>query len=335
MIDRDEKRLSDCSLLCAFAAVSVALIGCSEPTGVPGKYEIVTVVKVGGIPWFNRMEEGVRQAAQQLDVDTYLVGPAEADEAQQVRMVEDLISKGVDAICVVPNDSRSLEPVFAKAKAAGIRVITHESPLQENHDFNIEAINNADFAQYHVDKLVELIGPDAKYAIFVGSLTAPTHNIWADEVVEYAEQKYPNLKLVTERIPCSEEMDLAKQKTLDLIKAYPDLKGIIAFGSLGPPGAAQALKEKGLEGKIAVIGTVIPSQGAPYLQDGSLSHGTLWDPKPVGFALVYIAKTLLDGETVTDGMKVPDLGSIRLDGQNIELDCMLKITKDNANQLGF
>ncbi len=335
MIDRDQKRLSSRLILCVFAAAFIALIGCSQPTGQRGKYEIVTVVKVGGIPWFNRMEEGVRQAALQLDVDAYLVGPAQADEAQQVRLVEDLISKGVDAICIVPNDSRSLEPVFAKAKAAGIRVITHESPLQRNHDFNIEAINNIDFAHYHLDKLVEQVGPDAEYAIFVGSLTAPTHNMWADEVVKYAEQEYPNLKLVTERIPCSEEMSLAKQKTLELIKAYPDLKGIIAFGSLGPPGAARALKEKRLEGKIAVIGTVIPSQGAPYLQDGSLSHGVLWDPKPVGFALVYIAKTLLDGKPVADGMEVPNLGSIRLDGQNIELDCMLKITKDNAEQLGF
>ncbi|NIO45975.1 MAG: substrate-binding domain-containing protein, partial [Planctomycetales bacterium] len=92
---------------------------CSRP---PGEYEIATVVKVGGIPWFNRMEEGVHQAAKQLGVDAYLIGPTQADEAQQVRMVEDLISKGVDAICVVPNDSRSLEPVFAKAKAAGIKV---------------------------------------------------------------------------------------------------------------------------------------------------------------------------------------------------------------------
>lgn len=321
--------------LCALLACTVALHGCSRPTAKPGAYEIVTVVKIGGIPWFNRMEEGVQQAAQELGVDAYLIGPAQADEAQQVRMVEDLISKGVDAICVVPNDSRSLEPVFAKAKRAGIKVITHESPFQQNHDFNIEAINNVEFARYHVDKLVELAGPDAEYAIFVGSLTAPTHNLWADEATRYAQEEYPGLKLVTERIPCTEAMDLSKQKTSELLKAYPDLKGIVAFGSLGPPGAAQALKEKGLQGKIAVIGTVIPSLGAPYLQEGSLSHGTLWDPKPVGYAMTYIAKAMLDGQTVTNGMEIPNLGPIQLDGQNIELDSMLKITKDNANTLGF
>ena len=310
----------------------LVVAGCREPKG---NLEIATVVKVGGIPWFNRMEEGVRQAAEELAVDAYLVGPTRADEAQQVRMVEDLISKGVDAICVVPNDSRSLEPVFAKAQAAGIRIITHESPQQRNHDFNIEAINNVEFARYQVDKLVELVGAEAEYAIFVGSLTAPTHNVWADEAEKHARQTHPQLKLVTQRIPCAEEIDLAKQKTLELIRAYPRLKGIIAFGSLGPPGAAQAIQEKGLQGKIAVVGTVIPSQAARYLQQGSLQHGALWDPKPVGFAMVYVAKALLDGQTIVDGMVVPGLGPVHVQGKNIELNGMLKITKDNADKLGF
>ena len=320
------------SLTCLLAATILLGFGCAKPKG---KHEIVTIVKVAGIPWFNRMEEGVRQAAQELGVDAYLIGPTEADEAQQVRMAEDAIGKGVDAICVVPNDSKSLEPVFAKAKAAGIKVLTHESPSQKNHDYNVEAINNVTFGQYHIDKLVEYAGEEAEYALFVGSLTAPTHSIWADEAVKYASEKYPKLKLVTKRIPCSEDMALAKQKTLELIKAYPNLKGIVAFGSLGPPGAAQALKEKAMHGKIAVLGTVIPSQGAPYLKDGSLSHGTLWDPKPVGFAMTYIAKAMIDGKAVADGMELPGIGPIQLDGQNIVVDCMLKITKDNAGTLGF
>jgi simple sugar transport system substrate-binding protein len=327
----DGVRISGRWLKLVIAAFTL-LAGCSQSTD---KYEIVTVVKVGGIPWFNRMAEGVEQAARELDVDAYLIGPPQADEAQQVRMVEDLITKGVDAICVVPNDSQSLEPVFAKAQAAGIKIVTHESPSQRNHDYNIEAISNAEFGRYHVDKLVQLVGPNAEYAIFVGSLTAPTHRIWADEAEQHAQQTYPNLRLVTSRIPCSEEIDLAKQKTLELMKAYPNLKGILAFGSLGPPGAAQALREKGLQDQIAVVGTVIPSQAASYLQDGSIRHGVIWDPKPIGFAMVYSAKTLLDGETIADGMEVPRIGPIRLQGNNIELDCMLKITKDNARTFGF
>ena len=115
-----------CAIFMALPLVSVAAQG--------KKYEIVTVVKITGIPWFNRMEEGVKKAAKDFGVNAYQVGPSDADPAQQVRIIEDLISKGVDAICVTPNDAKSLEPVFERARKQGIVIITHESPDQKGKD---------------------------------------------------------------------------------------------------------------------------------------------------------------------------------------------------------
>lgn len=209
-------------------------------------FEIATVVKITGIPWFNRMEVGVTRAAEELGVNSYQIGPADADPAQQVRMVEDLISKGVDAICVTPNDATALEPVFNRAREQGIIIITHESPDQRGKDYDIELIDNENFGRHHWDMLAEQMGGSGQYAIFVGSLTVPLHNLWADVGLEYAATQYPDLELVTTRIPCGEDQELSKQRTLELLQAYPDLKGIVGFGSLGPPGAAQALREKGL-----------------------------------------------------------------------------------------
>jgi simple sugar transport system substrate-binding protein len=308
--------------------------GCARSPGRDGP-EIVTVVKVSGIPWFNRMEEGVRRAARELGIDAYQIGPSSTDEALQVRMVEDLVSKGVDAICVVPNDARALEPVFARARARGIKVITHESPSQREHDYNLEAIDNEAFGRYHVDKLVEFMGDTGDYVVFVGSLTAPTHNLWADVGIAYAQERYPGLRLVTDRIPFGDDQEIARQKTLEMLRAYPELKGMILFGSPGPPGAAQALKERGLADRVAVVGTVMPRHGAPYLKDGSVRHGTLWDPRDVGYAMSYLAKLLVEGGEIRDGLEIPGLGAIRLDGHNILLDGMLRITAENVDGLGF
>jgi simple sugar transport system substrate-binding protein len=336
------RRRSLFAVVLAVVLASFLAVGCVPPTAAPPaaeapkeKYEIAVVVKIAGIPWFNRLEEGVKQAATELDVNAYMVGPAEADPAQQVKVVEDLVSKGVDAIAVVPNDAKSLEPVFAKAKEKGIVVLTHESPDQVGNDYDIELIDNVKFGQHHWDKLVEFMGDEGEFAILVGSLTVPLHNLWADEGLKYAAEKYPKLKLVTERIPSAEDQELSRQKVLELIKAYPDLKGVVGFGSLGPPGAAQAVKEKGLEDKITVVGTVIPSHAAPYLKDGSLDHGILWDPKDAGYAMVWVAKHLLDGQKVTDGMEIPGLGKAALDGNVVKFDKMLDITKDNVDSLGF
>lgn len=298
-------------------------------------YEIATVVKITGIPWFNRMEEGVDRAAGDLGVNAYQVGPADADPAQQVRMVEDLISKGVDAICVTPNDATALEPVFDRAREAGIVIITHESPDQKGKDYDLELIDNEEFGRHHWDMLVENMGPSGQYAIFVGSLTVPLHNLWADVGLEYAAEVYPDLELVTERIPCGEDQELSKQRTLELLQAWPDLKGIVGFGSLGPPGAAQALREKGLTEDVAVVGTVLPGHAAQYLEDGSMDHGILWDPGDAGYAMTWVALQLLEGKSISDGMEVPGIGQVTLDGDVIKVDAMVDITGENANDFGF
>ncbi len=334
-----------------FALVTVTIlllpliIGCAAPpTAQPeqqkpaaaGKpYEIAVVVKLTGIPWFNTMEVGVKEAAKELGVNAYQTGAAQADPAQQVKVIEDLVAKGVDAICVVPNDAKSLEPVFAKAKAKGIKIITHESPDQVGNDYDIEMIDNKAFGEAAFDQFVKYAGDTGEYAIFVGSLTVPAHNAWADAGIAYAKTKYPGLKQATDRIACSEDQDLSRQKTLELMKAYPNLKGIIGFGSNGPPGAAQAVKEKGLIGKFTVVGTVLPSQAAPFLKDGSMNEGLLWSPKDAGYVMVWMAKQLLDGKQLTDGMEMPRAGKVTINGRVVGANAAIDITKDNADSFGF
>ncbi|OGO68262.1 MAG: LacI family transcriptional regulator [Chloroflexi bacterium RBG_19FT_COMBO_56_12] len=316
----------------------VLAVGCTPKAPAEkatGPYEIATVVKITGIPWFNRMEEGVKRAASELGVNAYQTGPADADPAQQVKVIEDLIAKGVDAIAVVPNDAKSLEPVFAKAKEKGILIITHESPDQVGNDYDLELIDNIEFGRHHMDELVKCMGEEGEFAIIVGSLTVPLHNLWADVALEYGAEKYPGMKLVTDRIPSGEDQELSRQKTLELLQAYPNLKGIMGYGSLGPPGAAQALQEKGLIDKVCVVGTVLPGHAAPYLKDGSLDHGILWDPGDAGFAMTWLAKYVLDGGKVTDGMEIPGLGKISLKANVLTVDGMIDITKDNAEDLGF
>jgi len=334
-----KRPLSFVLLTATLAALLV--VSCAPTTEAPApvekakQYEIAIVVKIGGIPWFNRLEVGVKDAAKELGVNAYMVGPADADPAQQVKMVEDLVAKGVDAIGVVPNDAKSLEPVFAKAKEKGIIVLTHESPDQVGNDYDLELIDNVKFGQHHWDKLVEFMGDSGEFAIYVGSLTVPLHNLWADEGLKYAAQKYPNLKLVTERIPCAEDQELSRQKMLELLQAYPNLKGLVGFGSLGPPGAAQALEEKGLCDKVAVVGTVIPGHAAPYLKNGCMDWGILWDPRDAGYGMVWLAKHILDGGKVTDGLEIPGIGAAQLEGNILKFDAMIDITAENAESFGF
>ncbi len=76
----------------------------------------------------------------------------------------------------------------------------------------------------------------------------------ADYAIKYQKEKYPDMFEVTSRLPVAESIDKSYATTLDLMKTYPDLKGVIGFGSLGPIGAGQAVQKKRAKDKLAVVG---------------------------------------------------------------------------------
>lgn len=308
----------------------------SEAPAAEDVPEIAVVVKITGIPFFNVLEEGVKRAAEELGVNAYVTGPTDADPAQQVKIVEDLVNTDVDAIVVVPNDATVLEPVLQRAQEKGIVVIANESPNQTGADWDIEAIDNEKFGIYAAEAIAKATGGKGEYVFFVGGLSVPLHNKWADIAKDYLAENYPDLKEVTDRIPCGEDAELARTRTLELLNTYPNLNAIIGWGSLGPIGAAQALREKELVGKVFVVGNVIPSQASEYLKDGSITEGLLWNPADSGYAAVYTAKYILDGGDVTAAdFEVPGIGKPAVQEKVLAFDKTLSITKDNADTLGF
>lgn len=325
------KRLAACLAM----AVVLALVFGSV-SAYAAEYTMVCIPKLR-IPWFNRMETGLLEAGRELGVNTYQQAPASADEAEQVRLISDAINQGVDAILVVPNDASSCEPVFSRAQNQGIVVLTHESPDQKYANYDVEMIDNVKFGEKALELLVDVMGPSGKFAIYVGSLTVPAHNIWADAALRLAKEKYPDLVLVADRFPVSEDQHAARQTALELLTAHPDLKGFLCFGSQGAPGAAQAVREKGLQDKVAVIGTTSPAQAAQFLEDGSMDYSILWDPGEAAYVMVYLAKLILEGkeDQIRDGMIIPGIGEARLEGMNVLFDRPLIVTKDNYAEYDF
>jgi len=288
---------------------------------------MVTVVKIAGIPWFNALEKGVKKGGKDFDIDASMVGPANVDPAQQVKLLEDLIAKKVTVIGLVPLDVKVCEPVLKRAQAAGIKVITHEGPEQEGRDWNVELIDSVRFGEVQMQRLAKDMSESGDYVVYVGTLTTPLHNKWADAAIAYQKAHYPKMKLVADRFPGADEIDTAYKTTLDVIKAYPNLKGVLGFGSNGPIGAGNAVREKRLSKKIAVVGTVLPSQAKDLIADGIIREGFLWNPTDAGYAMVAVARLMLDGKPIKDGVEIPGLGKASVDvpGKLIKVDKIMRI----------
>ena len=317
-------------VLASAAMVSVA--GLTSRIAFAANPTMVTVVKIAGIPWFNAVEKGIKKGAKDFNIDASMVGPANVDPAQQVKLLEDLIAKKVTVIGLVPLDVKVCEPVLKRAQAAGIKVITHEGPEQEGRDWNVELIDSVRFGEVQMQRMAKDMGEAGDYVVYVGTLTTPLHNKWADAAIAYQKKNYPKMKLVADRFPGADEIDTSYKTTLDVIKAYPNLKGILGFGSNGPIGAGNAVREKKLGKKIAVVGTVLPSQAKDLIADGIIREGFLWNPTDAGYAMVAVARLLLDGKKIEDGVDIPGLGKASVDvaGKLIKVDKIMRINNETV-----
>jgi simple sugar transport system substrate-binding protein len=159
------------------AGSSLAAPGQSQD---PKDMTMVNVVKVKGIPWFNRMAVGNENFAKRTGVHTSQEGGNDTSPEKQVEIIEKLIPAHPTAITVVPNSPEALQDVLGRARAKGIKVVSHEATGIQNVDIDIEAFDNAAFGRQIMESLAECMGGQGSYVQFVGLLTAKTHMQWTD-----------------------------------------------------------------------------------------------------------------------------------------------------------
>jgi len=299
--------------------------------------DIATVVKIAGIQWFNRMEEGVQAFADETGNNAFQVGPAQADPQQQAALIEDMIAQGVDALAVVPMSPEALEPVLARAMEAGIAVITHEAASQQNTHYDIEAFVNEDFGANLMEQMAQCMGGEGEYAVFVGSLTSQTHNQWVDGAIAYQEANYPNMTLVGDKNETFDDAEDAYTKAQEVLRAFPNVQGMQGSASTDVAGIGRAIEERGLEDDTCVFGTSLPSIAGQYIETGAVDGIGFWDPAVAGQAMNQLAVMVMNGEEVTDGMDLgfPGYENVRLDGKVIYGTAWVNVDADNMADYPF
>ena len=304
------------------------------------KLTIAFVPKVEGQAWWDYVKEGVLAWAEEnKDVaEVTYKGPAEVDAAAQVQIMTDFVNQGVDVLCFSANDPNACEEICKQAREKGIIVISTESASMENIDYDVEAFNDAGLGAFLMDELAKMMGEEGEYVTMVGSMTMESHNNWADAAVEQAKAKYPNMTLVAdERISSDSDAEVAYNRTKEMIQKYPNLKGILGTSSFDAPGAARAIDELGLTGKVFAISVAMPSETRDYLKDGVLQAVGLWDPAVTAKVMLNLAVKMAAGETIEAGIDLGETGyeAVAIEGKVVIGDGALAITKDNVDNFTF
>jgi simple sugar transport system substrate-binding protein len=329
-----------CCLIALIVSIGLFVVTAQQTTAKSAKeLEIVMVVKLEGVSWFDDMRKGIEEFDRDYDdVHAYQTGHSTGDPAAQVALVEDLVAKGVDAILVVPNDPKSLEPVFKKANERGILTFTHEAPTIQNVSYDVEAFDNAAFGENMMKSLGKNMGGRGKYGAIVGLLTMDTHMAWANAAVAYQKKNFPNMKLVTSPyIEDDNKQELSYQKVQELLKAHPDLRGLIGCTACSPPAAAVVIEERGLIGKMFVSGIALPDMARTYLKNGSIQSIHIWRPADAGYVTARVAYEVLNGKKITTGMNLgkPGYEKVTVKGKIITGSADITATAETVDNLHF
>lgn len=345
-LKRTSAALAVCTSIVLLSACGSVNGGTSATAGAgakdlkPADMSMVTVVKLKGIAWFDRMEVGVKDYSKRSGIDAREEGGSDVSSEKQIQIIQDLIAQKPTAITVVPNSPEALSNVLADAKAKGIVTVSHEATGIKNVDADIEAFDNAVYGQKIMKSLGECMKGQGEYVQFVGGLTAKTHMEWVGAARDYQVKNFSDMKRVEDPIESTDNENAAYQKAKEVLAKHPNIKGFEGSAGNDVPGIARAVEEAGLTGKVCVMGTSIPSASAKYLANGSIQKIFFWDPALAGQAQLETARIIATGGKIQEGTDLGIEGYHHLtklkDYDNVYLgDAAIEADAQSAKQYNF
>ncbi|MCX6089626.1 MAG: sugar-binding protein [Candidatus Atribacteria bacterium] len=198
------------------------------------KYVFAWIPKALNNPVFELGKTGAFQKAKELSqktgdqVEIFYVASVASDAAEQARVVEDVIAKGVNGIGISCNDPTALNDVIDKAVAAGIPVMTWDSDSPESKRFTYLGVSNFDGGKAAADILIKAMGTKGKVALLTG---VPGAMNLEERIRGFKEgiKAYPDIKIVT-TVACDDDINKGVQVVEETMQANPDLNGWFFVG---------------------------------------------------------------------------------------------------------
>lgn len=257
---------------------------------------IAIMPKAINIGYFAAWDEGAQNACEELGATCDYIGPNEATGPAQVQFINQVIQDGYDALVISAADQNAIVPALEEAAAAGITVVTSDADVAaEAADSRLVSIlpSAADrIGTAEVDWVAEEMGEEGSVAILSAAATAANQNVWIEAMGPYLEETYPNMSWVGGGLDSAvfygdDDPTKSVEQFNAILSQYPEVGGIIAPTTVGVLAAAQEKKAKGVD--VAVTGLGLPSEMAPYIEDGTIAKVGLWNPIDLGYVAVYAA----------------------------------------------
>lgn len=238
-------------------------------------------------PYMQKVYEGFEAACTELGVTAMYKGPEAATPEKQIEIINQLVAQKVTGIAIAANDANALQPALKEAMNNGISVISLDSAV--NKDSRMTHVQQADpekIGRGLIQAAYEMVDGKGGIAILSATAQATNQNLWIEwmqkELTENKD-KYANTPLI--KIAYGDDDPTKSTSETQALLTNSEVKVIIAPTTVGMLAAGKVLQDKKSQVKLTGLG--LPSEMAPFIEDGTCPWMYLWNPIDIGYLAGY------------------------------------------------
>jgi rhamnose transport system substrate-binding protein len=267
---------------------------------------IAMIVKNLGNSYFDACANGANEAAKELGgIDIIYTASAKPTAEEQIAVIDAQIAQKVDGIIVSANDADALVAVGKKAAERGIKVISFDSAIAPaGRLVHLSASSTPLIGAKQVQMIAKTLGGKGEVAILSAASTMTNQNSWIEAMKEeWKKPEYKDMPLVA-TVYGDDQDDKSYREMQGLVKAHPNLKGVISPTTIGIRSGAKAIVDGGLVGKVFITGLGLPSEMKDYVLAGACDTFAIWNPVEYGYSATMIMAAILNGSATAEGTKI-------------------------------
>src|SRR5947209_1143499 len=286
---------------------------------------IDVIVKATDSQFWQAMLAGSQAAGRDWGLQVGLFGAtSEADVSAQVSLVENSLSRNVNAIVLAASSSQALNAVIDRARSQGIKVITVDTKVTTSSDGFIGTDNSKAGAQA-ADRLGTVLqkkGVTSGQVLIESSVAGVQTIVDRDSGFQTELQtRFPGLRISAHRYN-NNDTPTALSQTNDVISATPGLVGIYADNNVSADGVAQSLQENKVQNRIVAVGFDSDPQEIGALKNGTLQGIVVQNPYFFGYQGVVAAAMSAQGRFAPPSL---DPGAVLVDLSNMNTAAVQKL----------
>lgn len=289
----------------------------SKPLTGGGSKIVYIITPSHSNPFFKTEADAASAKAKELGYEVKAVSHDD-DATKQSELFDNAISDKAAAIICDNAGADATVAAVRKAREANIPTFLIDREINASGVAISQIVaNNYQGAKGVAEAFVEAMGEQGTYAELLGKESDTNAGVRSGAFHEVIDQ-YPDMKMVAQQTANWEQTE-ANSKTETILQSNPDIKGIVCGNDTMAVGAAAAVKNAGLEGKIAIIGVDGSDEAAAAIKSGAMTGTALQQAALIAEMAVEQADAYLkNGKTGKDEKQL--------------VDCII-ITKDNVDKV--